>query len=53
MNKSAVLEAMGIDQSIADGFLRISFGPSTTEGDVDAFLAEWERIAGRAATRAA
>jgi len=53
MKKSAVLEAMGIDQSIADGFLRISFGPSTTEGDVDAFLAEWERIAGRAATRAA
>ena len=53
MKKSAVLDAMNVDQSIADGFLRISFGPSTTERDVDAFLAEWERIARRAATRAA
>ena len=53
MKKSAVLDAMGVDQAIADGFLRISFGPSTNEVDVDAFLAEWERIAARAATRAA
>ena len=30
---------------VADGFLRISFGPRTSEADVDAFLAEWRRIA--------
>lgn len=53
MKKSAVLDAMRVDQAIADGFLRISFGPSTSEADIDAFLAQWERIAGRVATRAA
>jgi cysteine desulfurase len=53
MKKSAVLEAMGVDQVTADGFLRISFGPSTSDADVDAFLAEWERIASRAQSRAA
>ena len=48
MKESAVLAAMGIPQEIANGFLRISFGPHTTEAEVDAFLAEWSRIAGRA-----
>lgn len=48
MKDSAVLTAMGVAPDIARGFLRISFGPSTTEADVDAFLAEWARIAGRA-----
>jgi cysteine desulfurase len=47
MKESAVLAAMGIVPDIAGGFLRISFGPHTTEADVDAFLAEWGRIAGR------
>lgn len=47
MKQSAVLTAMGVAPEIANGFLRISFGPHTTEGDVDAFLAEWARIAGR------
>jgi len=32
---------------VAGGFLRISYGPQTTEAEVDAFLAEWSRIAGR------
>ena len=47
MKESAVLAAMGVPQEIANGFLRISFGPHTTEAEVDAFLAEWSRIAGR------
>ena len=53
MKKSAVLAAMDVDAQTADGFLRISFGPSTSEADIDAFLAEWQRIAGRGAARAA
>ena len=47
MKESAVLAAMGVAPDIAAGFLRISFGPSTSEADVDAFLAEWQRIASR------
>ena len=47
MKESAVLAAMGVDPKVAGGFLRISFGPHTTEAEVDAFLAEWTRIAGR------
>jgi cysteine desulfurase len=48
MKESAVLDAMGVTPEIAGGFLRISFGPHTTEAEVDAFLAEWVRIASRA-----
>jgi cysteine desulfurase len=47
MKESAVLAAMGVAPEIANSFLRISFGPSTSESDVDAFLAEWQRIASR------
>jgi cysteine desulfurase len=47
MKESAVLAAMGVAPEVANGFLRISFGPHTTEDDVDAFLAEWQRIASR------
>jgi cysteine desulfurase len=47
MKESAVLAAMGVAPAIAKSFLRISFGPSTSEADVDAFLAEWQRIASR------
>jgi len=47
MKESAVLAAMGVEPEIAGGFLRISFGPHTSDADVDAFLAEWHRIAGR------
>jgi cysteine desulfurase len=48
MKESAVLAAMEVEPEIAGGFLRISFGPRTTEAEVDAFLAEWARIASRA-----
>lgn len=47
MKESAVLAAMSVPPEIANSFLRISFGPSTSEADVDAFLAEWQRIASR------
>ena len=47
MKESRVLKAMQAEPSIASSFLRISFGPSTSEADVDAFLAEWQRIASR------
>ena len=53
MKKSAVLEAMGVPAAIAGGFLRISFGPHTSQADVDRFLAEWQRISERTAARAA
>jgi cysteine sulfinate desulfinase/cysteine desulfurase-like protein len=38
---------MGVAPEIANGYLRIRFGPHTTEAEVDAFLAEWQRIASR------
>jgi cysteine desulfurase len=47
MKESRVLNAMRVAPEIASSFLRISFGPSTSEADVDAFLAEWQRIASR------
>ena len=53
MKQSEVLAAMGVSEEIASSFLRISFGPSTSEADVDAFLAEWRRIAERAPAKAA
>jgi cysteine desulfurase len=47
MKESAVMAAMGIASEVAASFLRISFGPHTTEAEIDAFLAEWSRIASR------
>ena len=47
MKDSAVLAAMDVAPDIANGFLRISFGPHTTEAEIDTFLAEWARIASR------
>ena len=45
---SHVLAAMGVEPDLAASYLRISFGPDTIEADVDAFLREFERMAGRA-----
>ncbi|MEO8453764.1 MAG: aminotransferase class V-fold PLP-dependent enzyme [Sphingomicrobium sp.] len=53
MKGSVVLAAMDVSPDVAGGFLRISFGPDTSEADVDRFLAEWRRISERAAQRAA
>ncbi len=48
MKGSLVLAAMGVAPEIASSFLRISFGPATSDTDVDAFLTEWRRISARA-----
>lgn len=53
MKQSEVLAAMRVEPELASSFLRISFGPATSEADVDAFLAEWRRIAERAQAKAA
>lgn len=50
---SHVLQAMGVSPDIACSFIRISFGPETAEAEVDAFLAEFGRIAERTRARAA
>ena len=53
MQESKVLAAMGVAPDIATSFLRISFGPGTSEADIDAFLAEWQRLVQRQGVRAA
>jgi len=53
MKGSAVLAAMGVPSDIAESFLRISFGPRTSEADIDRFLGEWRRIAERTRAKAA
>jgi cysteine desulfurase len=47
MKPSRVLAAMGAAPDIAGGTIRISFGPATSEAEIDAFLAEFTRIAQR------
>jgi len=47
MKASAVMAAMGVAEDLAGSFLRISFGPSTNDADVDRFLEEWRRVAAR------
>ncbi len=47
MKGSAVLAAMQVAPDIASSFLRISFGPATSEADIDVFLDQWRRIADR------
>ncbi|MEO5612818.1 MAG: aminotransferase class V-fold PLP-dependent enzyme [Sphingomicrobium sp.] len=53
MKSSRVLEAMGVAPEIAGSVIRVSFGPDTTAEDIDRFLAEWRRIADKAAEQAA
>jgi len=53
MKPSRVLEAMNLTTEIGSSMIRISFGPSTSEADVDRFLAEWRRIAAKAQAEAA
>jgi cysteine desulfurase len=53
MEKSKVLAAMKVPPELADSFVRVSFGPSTSEADVDRFVTEWRRLASRAKTQAA
>ena len=53
MKASDVLAAMGVPHEIAGGFIRVSFGPHTSETEVDRFLDEWRKIADRHAAKAA
>jgi len=50
---SQVLEAMGVPPEISSSFIRISFGPETSEEEVDALVAEFGRIAEHTRARAA
>jgi cysteine desulfurase len=45
---NSVIEAMGLGEDIARSAVRISLGPQTTDQDIAAFLAAWEKVAGRA-----
>jgi cysteine desulfurase len=53
MQASSVLTAMKVPAHIAGSFIRVSFGPATSEADVDRFLGEWRRISERAGAQAA
>jgi len=53
MKASRVLAAMGVEPALAECAIRVSFGPSTSEADVDRLAAEWRRIAIRAGLQAA
>ena len=53
MKPSVVLEAMELPPEIASCFIRVSFGPNTSETDVDRFVVEWQRVRERAESRAA
>ncbi len=51
---SHVLAAMAVSDEVAAGFLRLSFGPKTSEAEIDAFLDAFDKIAARMrASRAA
>jgi cysteine desulfurase len=43
---SHVLEAMGVSPELARSAVRISLGPTTTEGDIERFLTAWITVSG-------
>jgi cysteine desulfurase len=53
MKSSEVLAAMNVAADVAASFIRVSFGPHTSETDVDRFLTEWRRIRSRSKAQAA
>ena len=53
MKPSRVLAATGISQEIAGSVIRVSFGPATSEADVERFLSEWRKIKVRSTAEAA
>jgi len=53
MKASRVLQAMGLSEELTSSVIRVSFGPLTSERDIDCFLAEWRRMNDRARARAA
>jgi len=53
MKSSRILEVMGLPPEISGSVIRVSFGPSTSDADIERFVAEWQRIKGRAKAAAA
>jgi len=49
---NGVIAAMGLGEAIARAAVRVSLGPDTTENDIAAFMAAWQKIAGGAALAA-
>jgi cysteine desulfurase len=47
LKTSHVLRAMGWDEAAAGEVIRVSFGPSTGEADIERFAEQWIRMAGR------
>jgi cysteine desulfurase len=47
LKTSPVLTAMGWGEEAAREIIRVSFGPQTTESDVDALLGEWRAMYGK------
>lgn len=47
LKTSHVLTAMGWPEAAAREVVRVSFGPATSQADIDAFLVEWRKLAGR------
>jgi cysteine desulfurase len=43
---SHVLEAMGVSPQLARGAVRVSLGPTTTQDDIERFLAAWITVSG-------
>jgi cysteine desulfurase len=53
MKPSKVLGAMDVPADVASTAIRVSFGPDTSDADLERFLSEWRRIRMRASSRAA
>lgn len=53
MKPSRVVSAMGLPEDIASTVIRVSFGPSTSEADIDRFLTVWRKIRNHAKAQAA
>lgn len=48
LRTSHVLHAMGWDEARASEVIRVSFGPTTSEADIDRFIGQWTKMAERA-----
>lgn len=53
MKPSRVLAAMGVSEEVAGSVIRVSFGPATSEADIERFLTEWRRVLNHAKAKAA
>jgi len=49
---NTVITAMGLPESVARSAVRVSLGAETSEADIAAFLAAWQKVAGGAALAA-